>query len=71
MQQKVSISILIKNNGGIMECFLSNNEISLWIENGTSIQMKAVTKYGDPVEINYDEAIELSNILRKMADEIK
>lgn len=42
---------------------LSNGEIRLWAEHGTSIHLKAVTAYGDPVELSEDEATELAQHL--------
>ena len=44
-------------------------EISAWIEQGTSIHLKAVSATGDPVELTFDEARELGRLLIKLADE--
>ena len=45
---------------------LSNGEIQLWIEQEDSICIKAVTDFGDPVELSIDEALLLINELTKM-----
>ena len=49
---------------------LSNGEIKLWIEQGSSIHLKSITNYGDPVELSSDEAIELADLLMEMAKSI-
>ena len=49
----------------------SNGEIKIWVENETSIHIKAITNFGDPVELNAEEAIELSALLKKLAKEIE
>ncbi|MGA2065888.1 MAG: hypothetical protein ABSG86_13020 [Thermoguttaceae bacterium] len=46
---------------------LSDGEVKLWIEQGSSIHIKAVTKHGDPVELNEGEADELGETLIEMA----
>lgn len=46
---------------------LSNGEIRLWVAQGTSIHLKAVTVFGDPVELSYDEATELAQALLNQA----
>jgi hypothetical protein len=45
----------------------SGGEVYLWIEQGSSIHIKAVTQHGDPVELNENEAEELGKALIEMA----
>ncbi|HEV2609858.1 MAG TPA: hypothetical protein VGU61_06290 [Noviherbaspirillum sp.] len=40
-----------------------NDEFRMWVEDEASIHIKAVTKYGDPVELTFDEAEEIANAL--------
>ena len=44
-----------------------SEEVYLWIEQDTSIHLKAVTKYGDPVELSAEEARELAKVLEELA----
>jgi hypothetical protein len=55
----------------IMVHEFSNGEIKLWVENETSIHLKAITTFGDPVELNAEEAIEISTLLKKLSEEIE
>jgi hypothetical protein len=48
----------------------SQGEIHLWLEQESSIMIKAVTKSGDPVELECEEARELGEALMKMAAKI-
>ena len=45
----------------------SDGEVRLWIEQESSIHIKAVTQYGDPVELTEHEAEELGKTLIEMA----
>ena len=45
----------------------SDGEVRLWIEQESSIHLKAVTKSGDPVELTEVEAEELGRTLIEMA----
>jgi hypothetical protein len=45
----------------------SDGEVYLWIEQGTSIHIKAVSGGCDPVELNEHEAEDLGNALIEMA----
>ena len=45
--------------------------ISLWIEQDSSIQIKAVTNNNDPVELNETEARLLANKLLEFANKIE
>lgn len=49
---------------------ISDGEVRVWLEQET-VHMKAVTPYGDPVELWKDEAIELAEAILKIAQEIK
>ncbi|RON86847.1 hypothetical protein [Pseudomonas fluorescens] len=45
----------------------SDKTIRVWIEQETSIQIKAITEHDDPVELSESEALELAEVLRKFA----
>jgi len=47
---------------------LSNGDIQVWVEQGHSLCIKAVTKKGDPVELSEDEARQLAKELERLAD---
>lgn len=49
---------------------LSDGEISVSVEQESSIHLKAVSPFGDPVELNAEEAKELAALLLKFAEEI-
>jgi hypothetical protein len=46
---------------------LANGDIVLWVDDESSIHIKSVTKFGDPVELNLEEVNELCDILRRLA----
>ncbi|MEC4723585.1 hypothetical protein RY831_31085 [Noviherbaspirillum sp. CPCC 100848] len=48
----------------------SDSTIRIWIEQGTSIHMKVITKTNDPVELSEEEALEISDVLKKFAKRI-
>ena len=54
------------NNGKLVE--LASGEIYLWVEQESSIHIKAVTSYGDPVELAAHQAKELVAALNKMIE---
>ena len=43
-------------------------EVYLWLEQDSSIMVKAVSKFGDPVELTSTEAREFVNFLNETAD---
>ena len=45
-------------------------EVAFWVEQDQSISIKAVTSYGDPVELTADEARNIGKRLMKLADKI-
>jgi hypothetical protein len=47
-----------------------NSEVCIWIEQGSSIQIKAITKTNDPVELSVEVALEIAEVLRKFASRI-
>ena len=61
--------IMVPMNDDIFR--LSNGEITMWIENETSLHIKCVTKEGDPVELNFEEVEELCIILHRLGERIK
>jgi hypothetical protein len=48
----------------------SDGAVRIWIEQGSSIHIKAVTKENDPVELSESEAIEIAEVLRDFASRI-
>lgn len=48
----------------------SDGTVRIWIEQGTSIQMKVITQTNDPVELSSDEALEIANVLKQFASRI-
>ena len=48
---------------------VAGGDIHIWVDNGV-ICIKVTEPYGDPVELNSHEADELSELLKKLADEI-
>jgi hypothetical protein len=51
--------------------FISNDgSVRIWIEQETSIQLKAATATNDPVELSAEEAIEISRVLLKFSEMI-
>ena len=49
----------------------AHGEVCLWPEQGSSIMIKAITKSGDPVELEPDEAKELGELLIGWASQIE
>ena len=47
----------------------SDGEIYFWIEQ-ESIHIKAVDKFGDPVELTKEQALNMSDSLRQLAERI-
>jgi hypothetical protein len=48
---------------------LMGDEVYAWIEQGSSIMLKAATAHGDPVEMQWTEARQLAHLLLRLADE--
>jgi hypothetical protein len=49
---------------------ISGGDAYCWLEQESSVMLKAVTKRGDPVELEKHEAIELARALLKAAEKI-
>lgn len=49
---------------------ISSGQAYCWPEQESSVMLKAVTKFGDPVELSKEEAIELADALIKAANAI-
>ncbi|MGC5699143.1 hypothetical protein J4P02_02950 [Pseudomonas sp. NFXW11] len=49
----------------------SDGEVRLWIEQGSSIQIKALSEQGDPVELNVQQALELARVLQVFAGRLQ
>ncbi|MBI6851335.1 hypothetical protein YA0002_01055 [Pseudomonas cichorii] len=47
-----------------------DGSVRIWIEQGTSIQIKAVTEHSDPVELSETEALEIAEVLKRFAGRI-
>ncbi|RYC38665.1 hypothetical protein CTN06_11960 [Pectobacterium zantedeschiae] len=43
----------------------SDGAVRIWIEQGSSIQIRAMTEHHDPVELSASEALEVANVLQK------
>lgn len=50
---------------------LADGNIILWIDHESSLHLKAVTKFGDPVELNLEEANELCEVLKRLAERLE
>ena len=48
----------------------ADGDIYFWIDQESSIHIKAVTPHSDPVELTSSEAIELGNALLAMAQQL-
>ena len=48
----------------------SDGEIYFWREPGTAIHIKAVTSFGDPVELNASQAKEVAQALLRLAQQL-
>jgi hypothetical protein len=46
------------------------DEAYMWIENGGSIHLKAVSPHGDPIELTPHEARDIARALLRLADEL-
>jgi hypothetical protein len=51
--------------------YFAHDEIRIWIEQGTSIHIKAISPSGDPVELNEHEARNLANHLTHLVDQLE
>jgi hypothetical protein len=48
----------------------ANGEACCWVEQESSIMLKAFSSFSDPVELSKEEAIALARALLKAADEV-
>jgi hypothetical protein len=48
----------------------AEGDVYFWIEQGASIQFKAVSAHGDPVELTADDARDIASALMKAANEL-
>ncbi len=44
--------------------------VRVWIEQGSSIHIKAVAKENDPVELSESEAMQIAEVLRQFASRV-
>lgn len=47
------------------------DDVICWLEHDASIMLKAVTRFGDPVELTADEARALAASLTELADQLE
>jgi len=45
-------------------------EVKLWIEQESSVMVKAISKFGDPVELTSEDARNFASILNEAADNL-
>ncbi len=45
-------------------------EVYLWLEQNSSIMVKATSEFGDPVELNSNDARNLATLLNEAADKL-
>lgn len=51
---------------------LADGEIALWVGEGeNSVMLKAITRFGDPVELNAKQLKELCEVLTRLARSIE
>ena len=51
---------------------LSDGDIVVWVEQGDgSVMLKAITRHGDPVELNAEQLKELCEVLMRLARSIE
>lgn len=48
----------------------AEGDVYFWIEQESSIHLKAITRHGDPVELTTDEARNLAKALLRAADSV-
>jgi len=49
---------------------MNDEAIRIWIEQGSSIHIKAATMSNDPVELSESEALEIAEVLKNFAARI-
>ena len=47
------------------------DDVYCWLEQDASVMLKAVTRFGDPVELTADEARAIANALLMLADRLE
>ena len=55
--------------GDLIVYRLVDGDACVWIEQASSIHLQVVTQNGDPVELTWDEARKLGELLLRLADE--
>jgi len=50
--------------------YFEMGDVHAWMEQSTSIHLKAVTRFGDPVELTCEEARRLAAVLDKYATQL-
>jgi hypothetical protein len=58
------------HNGGEHRMF-EIGRVYLWLEQKSSIHLKAVLAFGDPLELTHEKALELAEVLEKLAAELR
>ncbi len=47
------------------------DDVYCWLEQQSSVMLKAVTKFGDPVELTADDARAIATTLQALADRLE
>ena len=50
---------------------LASGDVYLWLEQESSVMLKPVTRYGDPVELDEDDVRKLAQVLGQFAERLK
>jgi hypothetical protein len=45
----------------------SDGDVRVWIEQGSAIHIKAISEHNDPVELTAEQALELAQVLQRLA----
>ncbi|PNV95375.1 hypothetical protein C1633_24915 [Pseudomonas protegens] len=48
----------------------SEGAVRLWIEQGSTIHLKAISQHNDPVELTAEQALELAQALQRLASRL-
>ncbi|MDX9682201.1 DUF6360 family protein [Pseudomonas protegens] len=48
----------------------SEGAVRLWVEQGSSIHLKAISPHNDPVELTAEQALELAQALQRLASRL-
>ncbi len=64
--------MLIENVGPAGKTYYTiSDDIAVWVEDDSSIQLKAISPFGDPVDLGEGEVQDLINVLQKLLQQIR